>query len=104
MQIQFNTDKNIAGSTELTASFTSIISKELDRFSEDITRIEIHLSDKDGNKNSPNDKRCMLEARLAGINPIAVTNYADTYELALIGAIEKLKTSLATITGRQKNY
>ena len=104
MQIQFNTDKNVSGNEELIASSTSLISERLSRFSKQITRVEVHLSDEDGNKDGLIDKRCMLEARLAGRKPIAVTDHANNYEQAVSGAIEKLKTSLETITGRLKDY
>ena len=103
MQIQFNTDKNVTGSEGLIASSTSLISAELIRYSKQITRVEVHFSDEDGNKDGANDKRCMVEARLAGMQPIAVTNHANTHEQALFGAIEKLKTSLGKITGRLKD-
>jgi ribosome-associated translation inhibitor RaiA len=104
MQIQFNTDKNVILNKEKIASSTSLISEELSRFSTQITRLEIHLSDEDGNKDGLNDKRCMVEARLAGMQPIAVTDRANTNEQAIFGAIDKLKTSLETLTGRLKNY
>ncbi len=103
MQIQFNTDKNVNGSEDLIASSTSLISEELSRFSDQITRLEIHLSDDDGNKDGFNDKRCMVEARLAGMKPIAVTDHANSPEQAVLGAIDKLKTSLEKITGRLKD-
>ncbi len=104
MQIQFNTDKNVTGSEEFIASSTSLISEELGRFSDQITRLEIHLSDEDGNKDGFNDKLCMVEARLAGMKPIAVTDQANTHEQAILGAIDKLKSSLEKITGRLKDY
>ena len=104
MQIQFNTDKNVTGSEDIIASSSSLISEELRRYSHQITRVEVHFSDEDGNKDGLNDKRCMLEARLAGMKPIAVTNQANTHELAIFGAIDKLKTSLEKITGRLNDY
>ena len=104
MQIQFNTDKNVTGREALLASSTSLISEELRRYSRQITRVEVHFSDEDGTKTGFNDKRCVVEARLAGMKPIAVTNQANTHEQALIGAIGKLKTSLEKITGLLKNY
>jgi len=104
MQIQFNTDKNVILDEEQIASSTSLISEELSRFSPQITRLEIHLSDEDGNKDGFNDKRCLMEARLAGMKPIAVTDHANTHEQAIFGAIDKLKTSMETITGRLKDY
>lgn len=104
MQIQINTDKNVTGNEGLIASSTSLLSEELSRFSQLITRVEVHFSDEDGNKDGFDDKRCMLEARPSGMQPIAVTNQANTHEQALFGAIDKLISSLETITGRMKDY
>jgi hypothetical protein len=104
MTIQFNTDNNVAISEELRFPLISIISNELSRFSNQITRIEVHLSDENGDKVGSGDKRCMIEARLAGMKPIAVTNNANNHEQAVKGAAEKLKISLGTILGRLRNY
>jgi len=104
MQIQINTDKNAIGSAELIASSTALITEELSRFSQQITRVEVHFSDEDGNKDGFNDKRCIMEARLAGMKPIAVINHANTHDQAVFGALDKLKASLETKTGRLKEY
>jgi len=104
MIIQFNTDNNIKGSEALEAHFTGLITEELSRFSNHITRIEVHLSDENGPKEASNDIRCMLEARIEGKQPIAVVSHADNHEQALSGAIDKLLTSLETIQGRMKNH
>ena len=100
MIIQFNTDKNIKGTVSRTSPLTEMISDELSRFSDRISRIEVHLSDEDGSKKGQNDKRCLLEARLSGLQPIAVSNFGDTHEEAVSGAIDKLKASLETKLGR----
>ncbi len=104
MIIQINTDKNIKGSESLSSKLTNLISGELDRFSNQITRVEVHLSDENSHKSGVNDKRCVLEARLEKRKPIAVTSQADTVELAVDGAIEKLKNSLSTIIGRLRDH
>ena len=104
MTIQFNTDKTISGSEANTAPFTAQIADELSRFASQITRIEVHLSDEDGKKDGLNNIRCLMEARLEGKQPIAVTNQADSVDQAVSGAIDKLKASLETITGRERNY
>ncbi len=104
MQIEFNTDNNITGSEEFIAWSTSLISEELSRFSQQITRVEVHLSDENADKEGLKDKRCVLEARLAGMKPIAVTDHGNTDEQVISGAIDKLKTSLEKITGRLKTY
>jgi non-homologous end joining protein Ku len=48
--------------------------------------------------------RCMIEARVEGRQPIAVTNQADTHDEAVTSAIDKLTTSLDSILGRLSNH
>jgi len=104
MTIQFNTDKNINGNDEFTAPYVAQIENELSRYSHLITRIEVHLSDEDGNKNGLNAMRCLIEARLEGRQPIVVNDQADTHDQAIAGAIDKLATSLDTILGKLSNH
>lgn len=104
MKIQFNTDKNVEGSDELVEFLSNILSEGLQRFKNQITRLEVHLSDEDGSKDGQNDIRCLLEARLEGMNPVAVTNLANTDEKAVKGASDKLKALLTTTLGKARNY
>lgn len=104
MTIQLNAGKDLNVHETFAAKLNSLLSGELDRFSEYITRIEVHLSDENGAKKGTDDKRCLLEARLAGRQPIAVTGFGDNYELAVNSAIEKLKNSLNTIVGRSRSH
>jgi len=104
MTIQINTDKNISVHEAFESKLDGLLSEELSRFSEHITRREVHLSDENGSKQEQNDKRCMIEARLEGRQPIAVTARANDYELAVSGAIEKLKASLDKIVGKLKHH
>lgn len=94
MQIQLNTDKNIAGTEALKASVDTMLANALERFAHRITRIEVHLGDESGPKEGGDDKRCMIEARLAGLEPIAVTHHAPTVDLSIDGAIERLVHAL----------
>jgi ribosome-associated translation inhibitor RaiA len=104
MNIQFNTDKNIDGNAEFTAPYVAQIEDELSRYRDDISRIEVHLSDEDGSKNGFGAMRCMIEARVEGRQPIIVTNQADSHGQAVGGALDKLTTSLETIMGRQRTH
>ncbi len=104
MTIQINTDKNLSVHETFGDQLDNLLSEELDRFSEHITRLEVHLSDENGSKKGQDDKRCLLEARLEGKQPIAVTDLADNYENAVDGAIKKLKFSLDKIVGRSRNH
>lgn len=104
MKIQINAGKNLSVHEEYSNELEALLTKELSRYSEHITRLEVHLSDEDGNKESQDDKKCLLEARLEGRQPIAVSTFANTYDRAVDDAIDKLKALLDTITGKLKNY
>lgn len=101
MKIQFNTDKNIEGHERLEAFFTEELEKEFARFEEKLTRVEVHLGDENSVKGGVNDKRCMIEARPAKLQPVAVTAHADTIEKAFFQAVEKIKKSLTTTFDKQ---
>jgi len=104
MKIQINTDSNIAGNDQLRREVETLLRGALDRFSEKITRVEVHLSDENSDKKSGvDDMRCLLEARLAGLQPIAVSHEAATLQEAVDGAAEKLKRSLDSTLGRLGN-
>ncbi|MFH1320932.1 MAG: HPF/RaiA family ribosome-associated protein [Bacteroidota bacterium] len=103
MKIEFNTGHNISGGDKLSAPLIALITEKLSRFSSHLTRVEVHISDQDGNKDGRNDIKCMIEARPRGLKPIAVTHRANTPEQAVEGSIEKLKTSLDTVFGRLSN-
>ncbi len=104
MKILINADKSISITEELRTSLTTKISGELKRFSAHVSRLEVHLSDEDGKKNTQNDKRCMIEARIEGLQPVAVINHDNTIEQSVAGAIDKIMASLNTILGRLNNH
>ena len=104
MIIQFNTDNNIDGNERLSGYLETQLSEGLSRFDSHITRIEVHLSDENANKEGKNDKRCLLEARLEGMQPIAVTNHDNTIEQAVNGALDKLKAALDSAIGKLRQH
>lgn len=103
MHIQINTDKNIDGSDAFADQMKVIVESTLNRFVEHITRVEVHLSDENSDKAGINDKRCLMEARLEGRQPIAVTHQAATLDLAVQGAAGKLKNMIESNLGRLSN-
>ena len=102
MQIQVNTDNHIHGREEIVALAETGLEGAVGRFRDRITRVEAHLSDTNSHKTKGDDIRCVLEARLAGHQPIAVTHQAATVELALSGAADKLERSVESTLGRLK--
>lgn len=103
MIIQLNTDNNLTIHTAYEEQITTGLTQNLERFSNYITRIEVHLSDENGSKSGLNDKRCLLEARLEGKQPVVASDLGDTYDLALKGATEKLKHALTTIVSKMQS-
>ncbi|MBK7904050.1 MAG: ribosomal subunit interface protein [Proteobacteria bacterium] len=99
MKIQLNTDINIAGTEALAAQVSATVEQALEHFSEHVTRVEVHLSDENGDKSGQHDRRCMMEARLEGRQPVAVTDHAATLEQAVDGA-QKLARLLDSTLGR----
>jgi len=104
MQIQINSDHNIQGHESPAESVQATVEAALRRFSEHITRVEVHLGDENGNKRGRNDKRCMMEARLEGHQPVAVTHHAETLGQAIDGAAEKLVHRLERTLGRLHSH
>ena len=104
MIIQINTDKNVEGHERLESYFTDELKRVLSRFEDKVTRLEVHLGDENSEKSGINDKRCLIEARPEKMQPVAVTNYADTTEKAFQGALEKIKRVLDTTYEKQKQY
>jgi len=104
MKIQFNTDKTISGAERQEEYFATMIEEGLQRFDSSISRIEVHVSDKNGIKEGINDIDCLIEARLEGRQPIAVSAKGNSTEIAVSSAIKKMKASLETILGRAQNH
>jgi ribosome-associated translation inhibitor RaiA len=103
MQVQIHTDHNIEGHEALAAQVSSVVESALSRISDHITRVEVHLSDENSDKSSQNNKRCMMEARLEGRRPTAVTHQAATMEQAVDGAAEKLTRLIEHTLGRLRH-
>lgn len=97
MTVQINTDKTIEWDQRHNEHFSTLIKEELNRFSDHITRVEVHLSDENGSKKGVNDIRCLLEVRVEGRKPIAASNQSDTIEQSVTGAITKIRAALKTI-------
>ena len=64
------------------------------RFDDELTRIVVHLHDDNGAKAGAHDKRCQIEARPKGLQPLSVTHKAESLEQAIDGSIEKLHHAL----------
>ena len=100
MQIQVNTDHNIDGRERVAEYVREVVEHAVSHFEQRVTRVEVHLSDDNGDKAGADDKRCVMEARVASIDPIAVSHRGPNIDEAIHGAAAKLKRCLASELGR----
>lgn len=104
MQVQLHTDNHIEGTAKLTGYVESLVQDSLDRFARRITRVEVHLMDQNSSaKGGSNDKRCSMEARVSGRDPVNVTADAPTVDQAINNAINKLEKLLTNLFDRLDN-
>jgi ribosome-associated translation inhibitor RaiA len=103
MLIQFNTDESVDGHEALGRHAEDVTRKSLERFSDHVTRIEIHVSDVNGEKVAGPDKRCLMEARVAGRRPVSVREQAETLHLAVERAATKMSRRLDSTLGKQSD-
>ena len=104
MQVQVSTDNHITGGDELTQRVRDTVDSVLGRFADHLTRVEVHLSDENGQKRKDGDKRCAIEARPAGRQPVAVTHHANTLDDAIDGAAEQLSRLLDSTYGKLSDH
>ncbi len=100
MHVQVNTSNGIDNKETLDRWAEQFLNDALARFRQEITRIEVQLSDENSGKKGAADKRCMLEARVNGHEPLAVNHHGETQDEAFRGATEKLLHALEHTLGK----
>lgn len=101
MKVQVNTSNDIDNKDALESWASDYLNEHLGRFDQDLTSIEVQMTDENhASKGGGIDKRCMMEARVTGREPIAVTNYGPDQNLAFRGAADKLAKALDHAFGK----
>lgn len=95
MQVLLNTDPHTDGRHEMAQHLQTVVKDALDRFGQQVTRVEAHLSDANSQaKSSDDDIHCTLETRLVGLDAIVVKDHANNAHQAIEGAMRKLKRAV----------
>lgn len=94
MQIQVNTDHNVKGGDLLIQYIEGLLNDSLSSFKDEITRVEVHVSDENSHKGGDDDLRCTMEARIRGLQPIAVTHHDENIDQAIAGATDRITRSV----------
>lgn len=102
MQILLNTSPQAGGRQSMAEYLESVVTEALGHYGDRITRVEAHLSDtKSPTKDSCDEIHCTLEARLVGLDRVAVRDRADTTHQAIHRAVGKLERALDNILGKR---
>ncbi|CAN5369061.1 HPF/RaiA family ribosome-associated protein [soil metagenome] len=104
MQILLNTDHNVRGTAALGERVRADLASSLARFEDRLTRVEVHLGDESAGRSTGDDFRCLIEARPAGAEPVAVTAHAETLDGAIAEATDKLVALVAAKFGRLDSH
>jgi hypothetical protein len=104
MQVLIDTDHSVEGSKQFSHDVETEVRAVLHRYADQITRLEVHLSDESGGKSDGADKRCLIEARPVGHEPMTSSHDAATLEGAVEGAAKKMAHSLGSTLGRLNNH
>jgi ribosome-associated translation inhibitor RaiA len=100
MQIQINSGNTVPMHARLSGLIEANIHRILNRFETQLTRVEVHLNDENGDKSGPQAKRCTLEVRPRHYPSLTVTNDAPDIETSVSGAAAKMQRLLETTFGR----
>jgi hypothetical protein len=100
VRIQINSDKNIRVDERVISFVTGKADQVLGRYEDKLTRVDFHLSDANSHKSGALDKRCVVEARPAGHQPVVVKVAAANVRSAVTGSLAKLRSALEKYFGR----
>ena len=103
MLIEVNTDHNIRGTQSLIIQVKSIIQEKLEYYSNDLTRVIVSFSDLNGDKQTPVDKKCVIETRVEHRRPVAVSSESSHLLLALDEACDKMNHLLKTMMDKKRD-
>ena len=77
---------------------------DLSRFADRLTRVEVHVGDLNGTKGGADDKRCMVEVRPAGADPIAVESTGGDLYAVISETVAKAERALDKRFGRAEDH
>lgn len=100
MQINVNTDNTISNRQGLDDHVETVVRGAIDRFSDHLTGVEVHLSNENRQKGADGGNSCMMEARVRGYQPVVVHEHSDDLRQSIKNAASKLARALDSTLGR----
>jgi ribosome-associated translation inhibitor RaiA len=104
MIIQIHAQDNPRIGADFSEQVQTLVAEKLRRFADRITRVEVFLSDQNGAKSGPDDQRCVIEARLAGVQPVSVKDHHSSPQQAVRGALSKMQHLLDSMLDKNHRH
>lgn len=104
MQVIINSNNHIDLTEHSIQQWQAEITASLQRFSDWITRVEVHLTDENSSvKGGSDDIRCLMEARPASQQPVSIEVRAASVDRAILEGTNTLKRRLATMVEKARS-
>lgn len=100
MQINVNTDNTIDRHQGLDEHVASVVRAAIGRFGEQVTRVDVHLSNAQREKKADGGNGCLMEARITGYAPVVVREHNLNLHQAIQQAGNKLERAIDNALGR----
>lgn len=104
MQILVRTDTHVDGPEKFAAWVEAEVGHALSNFASSITRVDVHLKDERAGSTGGPDITCVMEARVAGLDPLVTSDRATTPGDAVKGSLSKLKRVLDAAIARLREH
>jgi hypothetical protein len=103
MQVIINSDNQVDLNEDSIQYWQTEVTTSLKRFSEWITRVEVHLTDENSKaKGGADDIRCLMEARPSNRQPVSIDVRASDISHAMLDGIKTLERRLDTIEDKMR--
>jgi hypothetical protein len=102
--IQIHADNQVPSDSERDSRLEEQIRQRLARFEDRITDVEVHVSDVNGSHGGHGDLRCTLEARVTGLQPVAVAEQGPSVDRAVLAAAKKAVRALDHQLGKLNGH
>jgi hypothetical protein len=101
MQVQVQSCGAIHRDRRLVNDISRTVERDLHRYDGRIRNVDVLMIEDD---DSPDEKWCIVEARLPGREPIAVRAHARSFERAAHAGAAKLEQVIGEATARRASY
>jgi hypothetical protein len=101
MRTQLSSDRTVTSDARLASFVTDEANRILKRFTDRLTRVEVHLRDLNAGRSGTPDKRCVVEARPARARPMSTTATARRLDTAIGMALRKMQRQLESFFDRR---